>query len=449
MMVSTQSTIDKSLWIPHLLRRAGFGYSPEELAYYQSLGYERAVETLLNCETVNNSKLESSLQRLNFTFTDLDDLKNWWLYRMAYTKRPLEEKITLFWHGHFATSDKKVKSTYAMHMQNMRFRKYGLGGFDKLLFEISKDPAMVVWLDNQQNRKGKPNENYAREIMELFTLGIGNYSENDVKEAARAFTGWQVRTNGFFFNQRQHDYGYKSFLGYGGNLGGEDIVNILCNQKATSRFLAKKLLKFFVIDEPDQTLIDEIAEVYFKSGHSIKAMLQAIFYHPVFLSVKAYHGKIKSPVELAVGTIKTLQIKALDPNITKICARMGQNLFMPPSVKGWDGGNAWIATDTMMERFNFAAVMVHQKFNEVEAYIAPSEMVYKFNLKTAGQMVDYFANLLIERDLPDNARQKLVAYVSSDINGSPQKSIADDNLLDVKIRGLVHLIMCLPAYQLC
>ncbi|MBX9772169.1 MAG: DUF1800 domain-containing protein, partial [Candidatus Obscuribacterales bacterium] len=177
-----------NVWISHLLRRAGFGATPKELAHYTKLGYAEAVEELLNPQTVDNSELEKLIADQQFDFTQIDDLRRWWLYRMTFTKRPLEEKMTLFWHGHFATGDAKVKNTFSMYGQNLLLRKYALGNFQDLLMGITRDPAMIVYLDNQQNRRGKPNENYAREVMELFTMGIGNYSEKDVKEAARAFT---------------------------------------------------------------------------------------------------------------------------------------------------------------------------------------------------------------------------------------------------------------------
>src|SRR5215471_46291 len=178
--------------IAHLLRRAGFGATPDELRHYQALGYAGAVEELLNPARIDNSELEENVRLQDFDFTRLDDLKRWWIYRMAFTRRPLEEKMALFWHGHFATSARKVRNTYLMYLQNLLLREHALGDFHRLLLGVSQDPAMILWLDNQQNRRGKPNENYAREVMELFTLGLGNYSEKDIKDAARAFTGWHV-----------------------------------------------------------------------------------------------------------------------------------------------------------------------------------------------------------------------------------------------------------------
>ena len=438
-----------NFWVGHLLRRAGFGATPAEMKYYCSLGYDGTLDLLLNPDKVNNDELEQAIKQQDFDFTNIDDLKRWWLYRMAFTARPLEEKMTLFWHGHFATSNRKVNNAYGMYGQNLLFRKYALGNFHELLYNVSKDPAMIVWLDNQQNRKGKPNENYAREIMELFSLGIGNYSEQDIKQAARAFTGWQTLPTGFFFNKNQHDDGEKTVLGVTGNLNGDDVVDILVRQPAASKFISRKLCKFYVADDPDETLVNRIADVYMKSNYSIKQMMEAIFTDNAFLSDKAFHAKIKSPAELVIGTIKTLQIKKLDADLPATMARMGQDLFMPPNVKGWDGGKAWIATDTMMERFNFANRITTEKFAEMRKYYPkPSDLMQKQGLTSAGQAVDYFAQMLVDGDLPASTRQKLIAYVSSDIKGEPVNEVPDEDTLEAKLRGLVHLIMTLPTYQL-
>ena len=435
-------------WINHLLRRAGFGATPQELKYYSKLGYDRTLDELLNPVGVDNSALDEAVKQQDFDFTNIEDLKRWWLYRMAFTKHPLEEKMTLFWHGHFATSNRKVNNAYGMYGQNMLFRKYALGNFHEILYNVSKDPAMIVWLDNQQNRKGKPNENYAREIMELFTLGIGNYTERDIKEAARAFTGWQTLPSGFFFNKRQHDDGEKTVLGTTGPLNGDDVVAILVKQKACGRFLANKLVKYFVMDDPDPAMVARVSDVYMKTNGNMGKVVRAVFSDPVFLSERSFHAKIKSPTELVVGSIKTLQLKKLDGDLPATMARMGQDLFAPPNVKGWDGGTAWIATDTMMERFNFANRITSAKFAEMSKYSTSTEIIDKQGLNSAGQLVDYFLDVLVDSDVPAATREKLVAYVSSDVKGNPVKEIPDEKTLDAKLRGLVHLIMTLPTYQL-
>jgi len=434
--------------IPHLLRRAGFGSTPSELEYFQEKGYDKTLDELLHPDSVNNDALDKLIAAQNFDFTRIEDLKRWWLFRMCFTKRPLEEKLALFFHGHFATSNRKVNNAYAMYLQNLTFRKYGMGHFNDLLLCISKDPAMIVWLDNQQNRKGNPNENYAREIMELFSLGIGNYTEGDIKEAAKAFTGWQTKNSTFYFNASQHDHSDKTFLGNRGDLNGDDIVQIVAKQPAASKFIGRKLIAFFVTDNPDQDMVDHLAKVYLKEKGHIRAVLKALFKHPDFMSEKSFHAKIKSPAELVVGSIKTLQVQNLDGDLTASMSRMGQGLFEPPTVKGWDGGRAWISTNTMMERFNFATRITQQKFDAIEGYIKPGQLVAKQGLTDARGMVDYFVNLLLDGDMPASARDELVKYVSSDFGGKPIAAMPDDKLLDAKLRGLVHLIMTMPTYQL-
>ncbi len=432
----------------HLLSRAGFGFTPEELAPYTEISYRDAINQLTMPSSVNNSALDKMLADQSFDFTNPDDIKRWWLFRMMFTARPLEEKMTLFWHGHFATADYKVRNPYAMYVQNCTMRKLAFGRFDDLLLAMSKDPAMITWLDNQQNRKKKPNENYAREVMELFTMGIGNYSEQDIKEGARAFTGWQAKPDGFFFNTGQHDSGMKTFLGQSGNFDGSDIVTILANEKATGRYLARKLLQFFAMENPPKSFVDDIAAVYHSSDHNIGAMLKAIFSSPIFASEQCYHSLIKSPCEYVVGTLKTFQIFKVDAEVPRLMAAMGQNLFNPPSVKGWDGGQNWIASDTMMERFNFAARIISQKFDYLEKYSSPADIAAAQGLTTADETVDYFLSLLVDGDAPASARARLIEYLSTDMDGKQLAGLPTGKVLDARLRGLIHLIMTLPTYQL-
>jgi uncharacterized protein (DUF1800 family) len=435
-------------WIAHLMRRAGFGAGPQELTRYRSMGYAKTVEELLHPEHVNNSALENLLAHQHFDFSNPNSLKKWWLYRMIYTARPLEEKMTLFWHGHFATSDQKVRDPLAMSRQNQLFRTNALGNFESLLLGISKDPAMIVYLDNQENVKSHPNENYAREVMELFTMGIGNYTETDIKEAARAFTGWHTRQGVFYFDEKQHDHGVKQFLGKAGDLNGEDVVHILAKEPATAKYLAKKLITFFAYENPEPDFVDRVAQIYIKSGNQLRPVLQAIFTDKNFFSSRAYHGKIKSPVELVVGTVRVLRLRKLDMDLPGTIASMGQNIFEPPSVKGWDGGPAWVSSQSMMQRFNFATVITSQKFDELRKQLTPSQLAYRQGLRSPTNMVDYFLDLLVDGDVPSKTRARLITYVSTDLSGKPAKAIVDERTLDAKMRGLVHLIMTLPTYQL-
>lgn len=434
--------------VDHLLRRAGFGTTNQEQSYYKGLGFDAALEELLNPESVKDDALDKIVDDQNFDFTDLGDLKRWWIYRMMFTRRPLAEKLTLFWHGHFATSNNgKVNNPYLMYQQNLLFHDKGMGKFEDLLLSVSKDPAMIIWLDNRDNRKNKPNENYAREVMELFTMGIGNYSEQDVKEAARAFTGWAA-PSGFYFNKKQHDFGAKTFLGQSGNLGGEDVVRILAARPETARYLSKKLINFFCTDDPSDEFVQRIADIYASKGQNIKGVLREIFRSDEFRNEKSYHAKVKSPAEFVVGTMKLLHVDKLDGDLPAVMARMGQNLFEPPNVKGWDGGMSWIATDTLMERFNFANRISTQKFDAKEGYINPEVLAKQFGSNNAKDMVDYFLARLVDEDVPANARKKLLEYVSTAIDGTKLTALPDAKTLDIKMRGLLHLIMTLPSYQL-
>jgi len=443
-----KSSSNNQLLIKHLLRRAGFGPTPAELQFYESMGYDKSLKYLLEPDRNDDSELDGLISTQNFDYTRLDDLKRWWIYRMAYTRNPLREKMTLFWHGHFATSNAKVESPYAMYMQNLLFRQLGMGNFHTLLLASTKQPAMIRWLDNQQNTKGKPNENYAREVMELFSLGIGNYSEQDIKESARAFTGWQTHQDGFFFNAKDHDYGNKTFLGETGNYNGDDIIEIISQQPAVGKFLATKLCKFFVSDEPSAAIIADVAHAYKPSGDNIRAMLNTMFKHDEFQR-GSFYARIKSPIEFVIGSLKTLDVRQLDNDLASKAALMGQNLFEPPNVKGWDGGTTWIATDTMMERFNFASRLTQEKFDAIEGYVKPFELVKGQGLTEPADMVQYFLKLLVDENVPAEVPSDLLHYLCSDSSGKQINPMQDEKTLDSKLRGLVHLIMTLPIYQFC
>src|SRR5438132_7498829 len=246
--------------VAHLLRRAGFGATEAELDQYTALGFAGALDRLLNPEQVDDSATDQQLQPLSALLGDprkIEPAKFWWLNRMLYTQRPLQEKVSLFWHGHFATANSKVNNAVLMLQQIQLFRDNGLGNFETLLQQVTRDPATLTWLDNRLNRKGAPNENYAREVQELFTVGIGNYTEQDIHEAARAFTGHTLDKGlAYVFNKGQHDTGQKTFQGQTGNFDADDILAILVRNPAAARFITTKLFTFFVYDNPDSSTID-------------------------------------------------------------------------------------------------------------------------------------------------------------------------------------------------
>ena len=359
----------------HLLRRAGFGASPAELERYLALGYEQAVEELLHPERVEESPALAEDLVYRYYPDSAAESRGpapYLVYRMVNTRRPLQEKMALFWHGLFATARSKVR-VWTMAAQYDMLRAHALDKFADILVALSKDPAMIIWLDNKDSTKDNLNENYGRELLELFSMGIGNYTEADVKAAARAFTGWTIKPLypaqpfGYFDAEFEyvdaiHDYGEKSFLGHTGPWNGEDIIAIIVKQPATARFLAAKLHAFFVADEPDESEIAYLADAFTRTGGDVREVLRALFLSDFFRSERRLFAKIKTPPELVVGTVRlTGDYRFPEPGIERLaaaCTYMGQELLNPPSVKGWDGGLTWINTGLLMERVNFAAQQV-------------------------------------------------------------------------------------------
>ena len=377
--------------IAHLMRRAGFGATREQLEQYAAKGYEATVEELIS--PVDERRMDDALIRrfhpeLSGMLGPFGTGANW-LYRMATTTTPLREKMALFWHGIFATGYPKVIHGKALSDQTRMLRRHGMGNFKTLLIELSKDPAMIIWLDNQDNHKDSINENYGRELLELFSMGVGNYTEDDIKECARAFTGWTIGNREYMelrsqrdsdwpygriswhfeYNPEDHDDGEKVFLGQRGRFNGEDIVEIICQQQATARFIARHLYDFFVADEPpvpewpdeppaNEEAIGQLTQAYFDSGYDISAMLRVLFNADYFKSQSVWYTKVKSPVELVAGVIR-LTGEADRPRKELVerhfqAMYMGQYLNNPPSVEGWHQGTGWLDTGTLVERVNFA-----------------------------------------------------------------------------------------------
>ena len=272
-------------------------------------------------------------------------LQDWWLHRMIHTTHPLREKMTLFWHNHFATSIVKVRQPALMLQQNVLIRKHALGKFGPFLLEMSRDPAMLVWLDSNSNVKGKPNENYAREVMELFTLGVGHYTEKDIREAARAFTGWHTDGRKFAFNRSRHDDGTKTVLGQTGDWDGGDVVRIVLEQPAAARFLVRKLYRYFISEggRPPDAPARAAGRPFRDSGYDIADLVGTMLRSRLFFSDHAFRQRIKSPVEYVVGMLRGLEAKAapspeyVPPQQPRLMDGLGQALFAPPNVKGWAG----------------------------------------------------------------------------------------------------------------
>jgi uncharacterized protein (DUF1800 family) len=439
----------------HLLRRAGFGAAPGEVNTRLDAGYERSVVELVEFHGVDDGLAEvDHLVGGLLDFNQIEDVRTWWVYRMVHTRRPLLEKLSLFWHGHFATGVGKVGSAPMMAQQNQLFREFGLGPFSELLLRVARDPAMLTYLDGASNKKAHPNENFAREVMELFTIGVGHYTEHDVQEGARAFTGWGLKDGAFVFNPAEHDDGVKTFLGNTGKLDGADVLRLLADHPATGERLCRKLFAFFGYPNPSSETLLPLLEAWRQSRGSIREVLRALFLSPAFSSARAWRALIKSPAEFVIGSIRALGGTVTPRAVVPLMARMGQDLFNPPSVKGWDGGTAWISTSTLFERFNFAASLTTQRGGEGTSHVDPEALLRGVTPTSHGELLDRALEPLLDGEVSASARAALLAYLST-ADADPKRpgtSAAfswDAKMVDEKLRGLLHLILASPEYQLC
>jgi len=409
----------------HLIERAGFGETPEAIARLAAMTPQQAVDRLVGYEAIDNSALkpfdesgvwdpgmdpfsssraeavrigrergealgvkalpagsERRLQPVVDKFfyglranaIETQRLGVWWASRMLTTKRPLEEKLTLFWHGHFATGDAKVRDYRMMLRQNEMLRAHAAGSFRDLLVGILKDPAMLVYLDNGENVKSHPNENFGRELLELFTMGVGNYSERDVREAARSFTGWTNDVLAFKFDREQHDFGEKTFLGKTGPLNGEDVIDTILAQPVTAEYVSGKIYRNFVRDEVPPAVRAELGRSFRASGYQIKPLLKRIFLSKDFYSPASTATQIKSPVVLVVSTYKKMGLRELPtiPDFGRLTAGLGQALFDPPNVAGWAGGRTWITPATLLQRGNLFRDVL---FADPKTFRAPDRLM--------------------------------------------------------------------------
>ncbi|MCH2378619.1 MAG: DUF1800 domain-containing protein [Pedosphaera sp.] len=395
----------------HLLWRAQFGASVSEIDSAHKESLSKNLDRLLTPqpESEEFQVVEPLLRETAYDTGSISDLQAWWLYRMHYSANPLTEKLALFWHNHFATSSAKVRSVPHMAAQNDLFRSESLGSFRKMLHGMAKDVAMLIWLDGNANRKRQANENFAREVLELFSLGEGNYSENDIKQAARAFTGWHVRADKFWFNERQHDYGSKTVFGRTGKFDGGDIIDLSLEQKACPRFIAFKLLRTFVLDQPTEAHITALAARIQEHDFAMRPVMRELFSSRLFFSAKARHAIIKSPLELVLGACRALEVRANLKEVNRVSGQLGQSIFEPPTVKGWEGGRLWINSASLLQRNNFAMALLEGKMG---------------SMAKLGKNVTHYRELLLAREVSG----------LKEFEGEPQR--------------LVHLMMTLPEFQL-
>ncbi len=395
--------------VGHLYRRAAFGATNAELEVGLKAGPQALIARLLqggpglSAFDAEMTPLAQNVARYN----DAPHLRAWWLTRMLYSPHPLQEKITLFWHNHFATSYAKVQSARFMLGQYELMRRHALGNFADLLREMSADPAMLIWLDGRDSKKGNPNENYARELMELFSLGIGHYTEKDIREAARAFTGWEIQGTKAVFSSRQHDDGPKTVLGQTGNWKGDDIVRICLEQKAAPLFLVGKLYRFLVSETltPTPELLAPLAEQFKTSGYDFGALVRTMLSSNLFFSPIVYRTRVKSPVDFVLGIVRGLEGKMGTTALAQALEQLGQNLFSPPSVKGWDGGRTWLNGQTLLFRQNLALALTSTEDARFGRRSDPAVLARKYNKKSDTELVDFFLRLFLQDDVPAETRR--------------------------------------------
>ena len=459
--------------VAHLMRRAGFGATSAELDHLAELDYDELVDSLIDPSDTSwiGEHLVRRFHHEQSGMMSAYGPGEYWLYRMVTTKAPLIEKMTLFWHAIFATGYPKVIHGKVLSNQIEMFRRNCMGTLDDLLVQLSKDPAMIIWLDNQENHNGSINENYGRELLELFSMGVGNYSEDDIKEAARAFTGWTIGNTDYMvlrserdsdwpygriawhfeFKEDDHDYGEKEFLGQRGNFDGDEIVEIICRQEATPRFIARHLYNFFVQDEVpvpswndtpprNPEAIETLVNAYFDNGHSVKEMVRVLLKSDFFKSEDIRYKRVKSPAELVAGVLRLSG--HLDRPRRDILEHflkmdyMGQMLQNPPSVEGWHEGDEWIETGALLERVNFAA-----------------EQLGNPNMPGVARMIeDVLSGDDVEiDDLPQSCLRQLgEVEVTEKVMGILRETTAaDDDVNNLNAGSVIRLIAASPDFQKC
>ncbi|MDP8921629.1 MAG: DUF1800 domain-containing protein [Chloroflexota bacterium] len=444
----------------HLFRRAGFGARREELEAALEKGYEATVEELLHPEA--QPELDHDLIYRYYVdmkeHRQIEPSQAYWVYRMINTKKPLEEKMALFWHGLFATGFAKLNHPGAMLQQIATFRKNCLSDFRTILLDLSRDPAMIFWLDNQENTNSVHNENYGRELLELFSMGIGNYTEDDVKNCARAFTGWTLKNPipgaqpfgrfewEFEFRPDLHDYGEKEFLGERGNFDGADIIDIIVRQPATAQFVARRLYLFFVSDTPDQEAIDQLADVYLRSQYDIRAVMRTLFMSDFFRSRGAYYAKVKSPAEHVVGVMRLVEDFTYPKwgirEIAAECRYMGQDLLNPPSVEGWHTGKEWIDTGILVERVNFASAQVGDIDKPGVRKIV--ERLRERGELSPEQLVDGCLDLIGPLEASDTTRSALVTFANK---SGPLRLAEGDRDAEQRVGEMLQMIVATREFQ--
>ena len=488
----------------HLYGRAGFGGRPEEIQGLLQLGPEGAVSYFVDYDKIavtetrpdwakpdpernervrqiqqmakadmaadkTEEEKQADAEKRRQTVQEiqreqnrhLEQMRGDWLDLMANGPRPFQEKLTLFWHGHFATSAVKVRDAYFMWRQIDTFRQMGSGNWLELLEATAKDPAMLIWLDQAQSRREHPNENFARECMELFSLGEGHYTEKDVTEAARAMTGWSLDRIDEDYRYRPffHDNGSKTFLGRIGNLTGRDVLETIVAQPQAGRFITEKLWRFFASDDPSPQLIGALADEFQSEGNNFKPLLRTMFRCEEFYADSVVRSQIKSPVQWLIGSVRLLERPMPPPIVsTEMIKNLGQDLLMPPNVKGWDGGLSWITTNTLLARYNQAAILVMGQGNlgAQGAGRPGQQMVAAFANAAARRMVPSDIGDIVKQEDRQDAGRLIEAlgrrFLAAPLSEKHRQILRDyleprTDLTDADIRHAIRLLMSTPEYQ--
>jgi hypothetical protein len=429
----------------HLYRRAGFGATWAELHRAAEQGPEKTIAALLQGGPGLEEFEQRTLSMANSVAAANNEpqLRAWWLYRMLNTPHPLREKLTLCWHNHFATSNAKVQNAGYMLGQNQLLYRHALGSFRAMLQEMSKDPAMLVWLDTNLSTRGQPNENYARELMELFSLGIGHYTEQDIREAAKAFTGWRIKNGKYHFDAGQHDFGTKTVFGKSGNFNGEDVVNLCLDQKACPYFIAVKLFRFLVSES-----IAPTPELLAQTDLDLGDVTALILRSNLFFSPQAYRSRIKAPTDFAVGIVRALEGTIGTIGLAQALETLGQKLFAPPSVKGWDGGPAWLNSTTLLLRQNLALALTSTEDGRFGRRTDPAGLARKHGKASDAEVIAFFVTLFLQGDLPADARASLADYLAKARQTPYPVYWTEQDVADHRVRAVCHLVLTQPEFQL-
>jgi uncharacterized protein (DUF1800 family) len=473
----------------HLMNRAGFGGSPQDIENLRQLGLYKAVSWFVDYEKIIDptpapdwaqpdpemiarrlaiqdaadpeTRQMLQQQQNQQQSSQISDLRYWWIRRMAIGPRPFQEKMTLFWHGHFATSFDKVQMPYFLWLQNETLRENATGNFNQLLIAASEDPAMLLYLDGARSNKKAPNENFAREVMELFTLGEGHYTEHDIQQAAKAYTGWGLSQDRLHYQYHpfNHDDGPKTVFGQTGNYSGEDVLNLICTRPECAQFISMKIWRFFAQDEPPQPIVDALAANFQKTNLDLKQLMRTIFMSREFYAPEVIRSQIKSPVQWLIASAHQLQAPLPTQPMSLVMLRqLGQELFNPPNVKGWDGGVSWITTNNFLDRCNYAAALVEG--DRVPLPGLMGQMRGLLNGMAEDGLMQIAPNdvstlfTAIDLSNPISFLEALQArFLNAELNPQRMASFTDflktrSPIEESDVRKAIRLIMCTPEYQL-